>query len=224
MSRRGERDDDDAANGYSRGGGGSRAPPPPGDLRNHTKDREGRGGRNRHSRYEDDTRMNKEWDRQHSLSATAKRRSNSRSRSRSPEGRQRRKSRSRSRSIDRKRHPDAPPSQQQQQQQKQGKSAAPVVTVPPLPAAAAAAAVEQTTVVEVSLDAEMSAEEIQMMMAMGIPFGFDSTQGKKVDDEAANTGAVKVKTTRTARQYMNRRGGFNKMLPAEVTGKKVSRD
>lgn len=43
------------------------------------------------------------------------------------------------------------------------------------------------------------------MVAMGIPFGFDSTQGKKVDDEAANTGAVKVKTTRTARQYMNRK-------------------
>jgi len=63
-----------------------------------------------------------------------------------------------------------------------------------------------------------------MMTAMGIPIGFDSTQGKYVDDEAANAGAVKVKSKRRARQYMNRRGGFNKPLPAEVTGKKTGND
>lgn len=74
---------------------------------------------------------------------------------------------------------------------------------------------------EVALDAELSAEEIQMMLAMGIPFGFDSTQGKHVDDTAANQGAVKVATKRSARQYMNRKGGFNKALPAEKTGEKV---
>jgi len=73
----------------------------------------------------------------------------------------------------------------------------------------------------VALDAELSAEEIQMMMAMGIPFGFDSTQGKHVDDTASNQGAVKVATKRSARQYMNRKGGFNKALPAERTGEKV---
>jgi U4/U6.U5 tri-snRNP-associated protein 3 len=73
----------------------------------------------------------------------------------------------------------------------------------------------------VALDAELSAEEIQMMMAMGIPFGFDSTQGKHVDDTASNQGAVKVATKRSARQYMNRKGGFNKALPAERTGDKV---
>lgn len=74
---------------------------------------------------------------------------------------------------------------------------------------------------EVALDAELSTEEIQMMLAMGIPFGFDSTQGKHVDDTAANQGAVKVATKRSARQYMNRKGGFNKALPAEKTGEKV---
>ena len=74
---------------------------------------------------------------------------------------------------------------------------------------------------EVALDAELSAEEIQMMMAMGIPFGFDTTQGKHVDDKASNQGAVKVATKRSARQYMNRKGGFNKALPAEKTGEKV---
>lgn len=54
--------------------------------------------------------------------------------------------------------------------------------------------------------------------------GFDSTQGKFVDDEGVNAGAVKVKTTRTARQYMNRKGGFNRALPSEQTGQKVAGD
>ena len=74
---------------------------------------------------------------------------------------------------------------------------------------------------EIALDADLSAEEIQMMVAMGIPFGFDTTQGKHVEDASANQGAVKVATKRSARQYMNRRGGFNKALPAEKTGEKV---
>ncbi|KAI8109268.1 hypothetical protein M9435_005680 [Picochlorum sp. BPE23] len=77
---------------------------------------------------------------------------------------------------------------------------------------------------EVQLDAELTAEEIQMMVAMGIPFGFESTQGKHVEDEAANQGAVKTATKRTARQYMNRKGGFNKALPAEKTGEKIRGD
>ena len=51
-----------------------------------------------------------------------------------------------------------------------------------------------------------------MMAAMGIPFGFDSTQGKKVEDDGANTGAVKVKTTRSARQYMNRKVSCIRLL------------
>lgn len=77
---------------------------------------------------------------------------------------------------------------------------------------------------EVALDAELTPEEIQMMQAMGIPYSFDSTQGKHVDDERANTGAVKVASTRRARQFMNRRGGFNRPLPPERTGEKVRRD
>jgi U4/U6.U5 tri-snRNP-associated protein 3 len=69
---------------------------------------------------------------------------------------------------------------------------------------------------DVQFDAELSAEEIQMMAMMGIPFGFESTQGRKVEDEACNTGAVKVNSKRTARQYMNRKGGHNKNLPSET--------
>lgn len=67
------------------------------------------------------------------------------------------------------------------------------------------------------LDAPLSQEEIQMMQAMGVPFSFDTTQGRHVEDDRANTSGVKVKSTRAARQFMNRRGGFNRPLPAERT-------
>lgn len=74
------------------------------------------------------------------------------------------------------------------------------------------------------LDAPLTQEEIQMMQAMGVPFTFDSTQGRHVEDERANISGYKVKSTRSARQFMNRRGGFNRPLPAERTGEKVVRD
>lgn len=76
----------------------------------------------------------------------------------------------------------------------------------------------------VTFDAELTAEELRMMQAMGIPFTFDTTQGKHIEDDSANAGAVKIKSKRSARQYMNRRGGFNRPLPAERTGEKVIRD
>ena len=77
---------------------------------------------------------------------------------------------------------------------------------------------------QVDFDADISAEEMQMMSMMGIPFGFDSTQGKHVEDEASNAGGVKTKEKRRARQYMNRRGGFNRPLPAERTNETARRD
>jgi U4/U6.U5 tri-snRNP-associated protein 3 len=77
---------------------------------------------------------------------------------------------------------------------------------------------------QLDLNADLSAEEIQMMQAMGIPFGFDTTKNKHVEDDYANLSGIKTKTTRSARQYMNRRGGFNRPLPAEVTDVKVARD
>lgn len=75
---------------------------------------------------------------------------------------------------------------------------------------------------DIDFDADISPEEMQMMQSMGIPFLFDTTQGKQVEDDAANAGAVKAKETRQARQYMNRRGGFNRPLPSEATGEKVT--
>jgi hypothetical protein len=56
-----------------------------------------------------------------------------------------------------------------------------------------------------------------MMQAMGVPFSFDTTQGRHVEDDSANASGIKVKSTRSARQFMNRRGGFNRPLPAERT-------
>lgn len=70
------------------------------------------------------------------------------------------------------------------------------------------------------------------MASFGLPTGFASTAGVGCaadgDDDgavaAAKAGAVKVASKRRARQYMNRRGGFNRPLPAEKTGERVRRD
>jgi hypothetical protein len=62
-------------------------------------------------------------------------------------------------------------------------------------------------------DGDMDAEELEMMKMMGIPVGFDSTKGKHVPD--ADVSGVRAVTKRQPRQYMNRRGGFNRPLPPE---------
>ncbi|GJN21008.1 hypothetical protein PR202_gb08453 [Eleusine coracana subsp. coracana] len=62
-------------------------------------------------------------------------------------------------------------------------------------------------------DGDMDAEELEMMKMMGIPVGFDSTKGNHVPD--ADVSGVRVVTKRQPRQYMNRRGGFNRPLPPE---------
>ncbi|KAJ6742890.1 U4/U6.U5 SMALL NUCLEAR RIBONUCLEOPROTEIN 27 KDA PROTEIN [Salix viminalis] len=53
----------------------------------------------------------------------------------------------------------------------------------------------------------MDEDEIEMMKQLGIPTGFDSTKGKPVPGADV--------TKRQPRQYMNRRGGFNRPLPLE---------
>ncbi|KAJ3977173.1 hypothetical protein EV361DRAFT_114164 [Lentinula raphanica] len=52
-------------------------------------------------------------------------------------------------------------------------------------------------------------DDTAMMAMMGMA-GFGSTKGKHV--EGNQEGAVNIKKTRTWRQYMNRRGGFNRPL------------
>ena len=64
--------------------------------------------------------------------------------------------------------------------------------------------------------------EAEMMALMGFG-GFGSTAGKHVDDRRVNVGAARKRTTRKARQYMNRPGGFNRPLPEEKTGIKQNK-
>lgn len=52
-------------------------------------------------------------------------------------------------------------------------------------------------------------EEQDMMRMMGF-CGFDTTKGRKVDGN--DVGAVHVILKRKYRQYMNRKGGFNRPL------------
>ncbi|KIK49309.1 hypothetical protein CY34DRAFT_70153 [Suillus luteus UH-Slu-Lm8-n1] len=54
-----------------------------------------------------------------------------------------------------------------------------------------------------------NADEEDMMAAMGLA-GFGTTKGKHV--EGNQEGFVDIKKIRTWRQYMNRRGGFNRPL------------
>ncbi|KAJ1891957.1 U4/U6.U5 small nuclear ribonucleoprotein [Kickxella alabastrina] len=55
---------------------------------------------------------------------------------------------------------------------------------------------------------EMTEEE-QMNALLGFG-GFDTTKGKKVSGN--DIGAANVKKQRKFRQYMNRKGGFNRLL------------
>lgn len=54
-----------------------------------------------------------------------------------------------------------------------------------------------------------SVEEIEMMKTMGF-CAFDTTKGKQVTEK--EPGAVHVILKRKYRQYMNRKGGFNRPL------------
>jgi U4/U6.U5 tri-snRNP-associated protein 3 len=60
----------------------------------------------------------------------------------------------------------------------------------------------------------VDADEIEMMKKFGIPVGFESTKGKPVTGN--DVSGIRAVTKRQPRQYMNRRGGFNRPLPAEL--------
>ncbi|CRK98431.1 CLUMA_CG011789, isoform A [Clunio marinus] len=78
----------------------------------------------------------------------------------------------------------------------------------PLPSSSKSKMSERVHVSEADLEGK-SAEEIEMMKTMGF-CGFDTTKGKKVDGN--NVGEVHVILKRKYRQYMNRKGGFNRPL------------
>jgi U4/U6.U5 tri-snRNP-associated protein 3 len=69
---------------------------------------------------------------------------------------------------------------------------------------AAAAGIVQPVLLTDDMDDEAR------MRALGLPCGFDTTQGKEVKD--GNVAGVRVASKRQFRQYMNRRGGFNRPL------------
>ncbi|CAG9461555.1 unnamed protein product [Pedinophyceae sp. YPF-701] len=93
----------------------------------------------------------------------------------------------------------------------------------PKEAAPAPDAGAQADLTQIDVDGEdPEAAMAAMAAAMGLPVGFDTTQDK--DHTATDASAVHRKTTRTARQYMNRKGGFNRDLPAERTGEKVRKE
>jgi U4/U6.U5 tri-snRNP-associated protein 3 len=74
------------------------------------------------------------------------------------------------------------------------------------------------------IDLEGSDEDAMAKMAamMGLPLDFDTSQNK--DHTTSEASAIHRKTVRSARQYMNRKGGFNRALPAERTGEKVKKE
>lgn len=67
---------------------------------------------------------------------------------------------------------------------------------------------ERPVITEADLQGK-TPEEQEMMRMMGF-CGFDTTKGKKV--EGNDVGAVHVILKRKYRQYMNRKGGFNRPL------------
>jgi len=58
---------------------------------------------------------------------------------------------------------------------------------------------------------QTSQEELDMMKIMGFS-GFNTTKNKKVENN--DQGAVHLTSKRKYRQYMNRKGGFNRPLDA----------
>jgi hypothetical protein len=79
---------------------------------------------------------------------------------------------------------------------------------------------KQKTKEELLKELDPNSEEY-MMLKMGFPVGFDSTKGKQV--EGADVSYARIRTARQYRQYMNRRGGFNKLLDPEHSGKKLKK-
>jgi U4/U6.U5 tri-snRNP-associated protein 3 len=71
------------------------------------------------------------------------------------------------------------------------------------------------------LDTAVDDKNIEQIMAsLGLPVSFETTKGKEVPDNAHNFG-LKIKSNRQYRQYMNRKGGFNRLLDPEKTQPKM---
>ncbi|XP_022098240.1 U4/U6.U5 small nuclear ribonucleoprotein 27 kDa protein-like isoform X2 [Acanthaster planci] len=131
-----------------------------------------------------------------------------RSRSRSPVRRERRRSRSRSRSPRRRRR-----SRSRSPRRRRSRSSSPRGhrNRSPSPGSSKEAITQPSRpVIDESQLEGKTEEEIEMMKIMGFA-GFDTTKGKHVPG-SNNASFVSIQPKRKYRQYMNRRGGFNRPL------------
>merc|ERR1711933_460919 len=75
---------------------------------------------------------------------------------------------------------------------------------------------------DITIDKEFNTKNklsyIDEMHNMGLPCSFSSSKGQA----HPSLEVKKIKNVRHGRQYMNRRGGFNRPLPAERTGIKLN--
>ena len=69
---------------------------------------------------------------------------------------------------------------------------------------------------------ETNEEESELAKLMGFS-GFTTSHGSGKADACTKLSAARKQTTRQGRQYMNRKSGFNRPLPAEKTGEIVNR-
>ncbi|XP_042200455.1 U4/U6.U5 small nuclear ribonucleoprotein 27 kDa protein [Callorhinchus milii] len=143
-----------------------------------------------------------------------------RSRSRSPPRRERRRSRSTSRDRERARRRERSRSRDRDRERRRSRSRSPHRRRSRSPRRHRSAsdspsrqkddkAGKEHQISEADMEGKTE-EEIEMMKQMGFG-GFDTTKGKKVDG-SVNAFAVNVQQKRKYRQYMNRKGGFNRPL------------
>jgi len=152
------------------------------------RDRDRERDRNRERDRERDRDRDRERDRDRK-----KKREKSRSRSRSPRSRspRHRKDRRKSRSVSR--------------------SPSPVLTLGgSIKAKQTGTSLEKPVIFDPQELEGKSQEEIDMLKLMGFST-FDTTKGKHVDG-SCNAFAVNIQQKRKYRQYMNRKGGFNRPL------------
>ena len=64
---------------------------------------------------------------------------------------------------------------------------------------------------QIPVDGEVTQDAIDMIQLMGFS-GFDSSKGKTHSDGAVKAHGASIQVKRKYRQYMNRRGGFNRPL------------
>ncbi|CAK1555988.1 unnamed protein product [Leptosia nina] len=121
----------------------------------------------------------------------------------------RRRTRSRSRSLERRRRsPDRDRRRSPSPRRRRSRSISPGPSTSFVPKPKKKNYVERPIVTPADLEGK-SPEEQEMLKVMGF-CGFDTTKGKKVDDNVQ--GEVHVVLKRKYRQYMNRKGGFNRPL------------